>query len=51
MSERMDTVSVALPKWVNEFYEEAHWEVRMKKGALDEGGAARVCGGEDRGAL
>lgn len=34
MSERMDTVSVALPKWVNEFYEEAHWEVRMKKGAL-----------------
>lgn len=34
MSERMDTVSLALPKWVNEFYEEAHWEVRMKKSAL-----------------
>lgn len=34
MSERMDTVSLALPKWVNEFYEEAHWEVRMRKSAL-----------------
>lgn len=34
MSERMDTVSLALPKWVNEYYEEAHWEVRMKKSAL-----------------
>lgn len=34
MSERMDTVSLALPKWVNEFYEEVHWEVRMKKSAL-----------------
>lgn len=34
MSERMDTVSLALPRWVNEFYEEAHWEVRMKKSAL-----------------
>lgn len=34
MSERMDTVSLALPKWVNEFYEDAHWEVRMKKSAL-----------------
>lgn len=34
MAERMDTVSLALPKWVNEFYEEAHWEVRMKKSAL-----------------
>ena len=34
MSERMDTVSLALPKWVNEFYEEAHWEFRMKKSAL-----------------
>lgn len=34
MSERMDTVSLALPKWVNDFYEEAHWEVRMKKSAL-----------------
>lgn len=34
MADRMDTVSLALPKWVNEFYEEAHWEVRMKKSAL-----------------
>nr|DAS17200.1 MAG TPA: bifunctional protein PutA [Caudoviricetes sp.] len=34
MSERMDTVSLALPKWVNEYYEDAHWEVRMKKSAL-----------------
>lgn len=34
MSERMDTVSLALPKWVNEYYEEAHWGVRMKKSAL-----------------
>lgn len=34
MSERMDTVSLALPKWVNEYYEEAHWEVRMKKSGL-----------------
>lgn len=34
MSDRMVTVSLALPKWVNEFYEEAHWEVRMKKSAL-----------------
>lgn len=34
MSERMDTVSLALPKWVNEFYEDAYWEVRMKKSAL-----------------
>lgn len=34
MSERMDTVSLALPKWVNEYYEEAHWDVRMKKSAL-----------------
>lgn len=34
MSERMDTVSLALPKWVNEYYEEAHWRVRMKKSAL-----------------
>lgn len=34
MSERMDNVSLALPKWVNEFYEESHWEVRMKKSAL-----------------
>lgn len=34
MADRMDTVSLALPKWVNEYYEEAHWEVRMKKSAL-----------------
>ena len=34
MSERMVTVSLALPNWVNEYYEEAHWEVRMKKSAL-----------------
>ena len=34
MPERMDTVSLALPRWVNEYYEEAHWEVRMKKSAL-----------------
>lgn len=34
MSERMVTVSLALPKWVNEYYEEAHWVVRMKKSAL-----------------
>lgn len=34
MSERMVTVSLALPKWVNDYYEEAHWEVRMKKSAL-----------------
>lgn len=34
MSERMDTVSLALPKWVNEYYEDAHWGVRMKKSAL-----------------
>lgn len=34
MADRMDTVSLALPKWVNEFYEEDHWEVRMKKSAL-----------------
>lgn len=34
MADRMDTVSLALPKWVNEYYEEAHWEVHMKKSAL-----------------
>lgn len=34
MADRMDTVSLALPKWVNEYYEEACWEVRMKKSAL-----------------
>ena len=34
MADRMDTVSLALPKWVNEYYEEAHWAVRMKKSAL-----------------
>lgn len=34
MSERMCTVSLALPRWVNDYYEEAHWEVRMKKSAL-----------------
>ena len=37
MSERMVTVSLALPKWVNEYYEGAHWEVRMKKSALMRG--------------
>ena len=34
MRERMVTVSLALPKWVNEFYEDAHWEARMKRSAL-----------------
>ena len=34
MSERMDTVSVALPSGLMSSTRRLHWEVRMKKGAL-----------------